>query len=148
MHDLIILRGQNILSIKAPDSCCMERIIDSSPAGTERYLNQFWTNVIRSSLNQSLTNLTRRFDQTSFLLPIVVRIILILLNTFVYRLHFELVQDWFSIRSYPYSKRLFVMACSSSIFLDPSTCLKILAPLWSSEIKTAPTYDHLNILPK
>ncbi len=29
---------------------------DRSPAGTERSLNQFWTNVIRSGLNQSWTN--------------------------------------------------------------------------------------------
>ncbi len=52
--------------------------------------NSFWSEPI---LNVSWTNLTRRFDQTSFILPIVVRIILILYNPFVDCLYFGLVQD-------------------------------------------------------
>ncbi len=69
---------------------------------TEAILNQ--CNSFRSEpiLNVSWTNLTRRFDQTSFMLLIVVWIILVLYNPFVDCLYFGLVQDSFSIHSHPY----------------------------------------------
>ncbi len=61
----------------------------------EAILNQY--NSFRSEpiLNVSWTNLTRRFDQTSFILPSVVWIILILYNPFVDCLYFGLVQHSF-----------------------------------------------------
>ncbi len=63
-----------------------------SLAGTVRSLNQFWTNVFHSDLNQSWTNPE----------PIWPDVLTRLLFFFVYRLNFGLIQDWFSIRSYPY----------------------------------------------
>ena len=56
------------------------------PAGTVHMLNQSWTKVIRLGLNKSWTNLIRRFDQTSFILPIIPLLI-------VY------TSDWFRIGS-------------------------------------------------
>ncbi len=47
-------------------------------------------------LNVSWTNLARRFDQTYFILPIVVWIILIPYNSFFGCLYFGLVQDSFT----------------------------------------------------
>ena len=57
-------------------------------------------------LNESWTNLSGCFNQTSFITPTVVWIILILYNHIVDCLQFGLVQDWFSIHSYPYPFRI------------------------------------------
>ncbi len=62
---------------------------------SEPILNQCDSFRSEPILNESWTNLTRHCDQTSFLLPIVGRVILIRFNTFVDHLHLGLVQDWF-----------------------------------------------------